>query len=453
MKSLGQRTKHVMTQAKDEALVVATPTDGNCLITALLRGLHGGQPLSTQQEHDGMLELRRILSEHIKQHNWPHPDVANPQTIDECVNDVATEGQWCGEVAMAAFATLTGSEIRLWRYPNDNKDESVIEPLMKSGINEGPDRQVIHLLQTRAPRNGRPEFASHWESIIMKPSVKPKYAVQTAEPHVNKDGSEEYDWIVDPGRKPPLRLTPWVTAMFKGRGQKKPYSRIICQIKRVSPKVKAITVMVLNMNGRGKTTVISKPLTDVMCIADKQASVDEIKEARSLFAAMVATVASKAPTPPTTPTTPTRPKRKASVVNAIDSDSDSDSKPQIIKRNTKQPPKKKSSPKVKGKVPKTPIKTTKSTQPDRISQLENEIAEMKTKLDTVLSLSPTKPSIISHSMQQSLESSSKTSSNTIPPSTQNVPSFNHAHSISVQLRLFDLLQDVLAQSRDANRRT
>ena len=49
-KSLGARSKQVRTHADDIALVVATPTDGNCLPTALLRCLHGGQPLSKGQE-------------------------------------------------------------------------------------------------------------------------------------------------------------------------------------------------------------------------------------------------------------------------------------------------------------------------------------------------------------------------------------------------------------------
>jgi hypothetical protein len=213
VKGLGARAKVVKTHANDTALVVATPTDGNCLITSLLRGLHGGQPLSLQQEHVGMLELRSILSDHIKDHNWPHKDVASPQTIEQCVDDVATEGKWCGELAMVAFATLTGSEIKLWRYPADNKESTVIEPLMVSSINEGDDRTMVHLLQTRAPRNGRPEFASHWESIIMKPSVIPPHMIEYGPATRHDDGSESFAWVVDPSRTPQLRISPWTTVM------------------------------------------------------------------------------------------------------------------------------------------------------------------------------------------------------------------------------------------------
>jgi hypothetical protein len=286
VKGLGARAKVVKTHANDTALVVATPTDGNCLITSLLRGLHGGQPLSLQQEHVGMLELRSILSDHIKDHNWPHKDVASPQTIEQCVDDVATEGKWCGELAMVAFATLTGSEIKLWRYPADNKESTVIEPLMVSSINEGDDRTMVYLLQTRAPRNGRPEFASHWESIIMKPSVIPPHMIEYGPATRHDDGSESFAWVVDPSRTPQLRISPWTTVTIKGRGSKKSQDRVVCQIKRRGPKG-TTHVVVLGTGTRGKDTIITKPLTDVARVAEKQ-SEEEIKATQSTFNTIIA---------------------------------------------------------------------------------------------------------------------------------------------------------------------
>jgi hypothetical protein len=279
-KSLGARVKPVQTHAGDFALVVATPKDGNCLPTALLRGLHGGQPLSEGQERAGMLVLRRLLADNIKEHNWPHDKVAHPQTLEECVADTETDGRWCGEVCIASFAALTGSVLHLWRYPNDNKDDSKIEPLMVSAFNEGPDRHPVHLLQTRAVRDGRPEFASHWESIIMKPIIVPPHTIQTGPSEILSDGTESFDWIVDPSRQPPLRLKPWDTVTVKGRGKKPSTNRIVCQLKRIKGAKSSLHVVVLGA-GRGKDNVVMKPLPDIAYLAVNQASPEDILVAKA----------------------------------------------------------------------------------------------------------------------------------------------------------------------------
>jgi hypothetical protein len=86
--------KEVKTKGGDKALVFDTEADGNCLIYALARCFHKGYPLSLAIEHQLMLLLRSILSEHMRTHTWEHPYIAHPQTIDECIHSTATEGEW-----------------------------------------------------------------------------------------------------------------------------------------------------------------------------------------------------------------------------------------------------------------------------------------------------------------------------------------------------------------------
>jgi hypothetical protein len=130
-------TKPVTTKFGDQAIVVATPKNGNCLPTAMLRGLvNNGYPLSTDIEERAVLALRGVLSEAIKSHNWPHAFVAAPQTLDEAINDTANDGQWCGELAIVSLSFVANVEVHLWRYPSDNTQLSILEPIM-SPINPG----------------------------------------------------------------------------------------------------------------------------------------------------------------------------------------------------------------------------------------------------------------------------------------------------------------------------
>ena len=76
--------KHeVKTKYGDNAYVFETSKDGNCLIISMMRGFTQGFPWSPSQEEQGMIELRTILAEVMRNHSWPHPYIASPQTIDE----------------------------------------------------------------------------------------------------------------------------------------------------------------------------------------------------------------------------------------------------------------------------------------------------------------------------------------------------------------------------------
>lgn len=61
------------TKGGDNALVIDTPHDGNCLLVALLRGFFNGLPLSPAIQEQAMLLLRGILAEMMRNHQWPHP--------------------------------------------------------------------------------------------------------------------------------------------------------------------------------------------------------------------------------------------------------------------------------------------------------------------------------------------------------------------------------------------
>ena len=105
----------------------------------------------------------------------------------------------------------------------------------------------------------------------MKPSIIPPHTIQTGPSTIASDKSESFECVVDPSRKPPLRLTPWLTVTVKGRGQKKTTDRIICQLKRKGPK-SAIQAIMLGTGSRGKDVIISKPLTDIAHVAATQAT-------------------------------------------------------------------------------------------------------------------------------------------------------------------------------------
>jgi hypothetical protein len=503
-KSLGVRTKSVRTHANDLALVVATPTDGNCLPTAMLRCLHGGRPLSLGQERAGMLVLRQVLADLIKEHNWPHHDIAAPQTIEECIEDVATDGGWCGEVAIVAFATLAGIEIRLWRYNKDKKDESVIEPLMASGINEGVDRITMHLLQTRSPRPGKPEFASHWENIIMKPSVIPPHALQTGPCTIASDKSESFDWVVDPSREPPLRLAPWSTVTVKGRGQKKSSDRIICQLKRKGPK-SAIQAIMLGTGARGKYVIVSKPLTDIAHVAAIQATPDDIKSTKDSFTQAIAVAAadadahiarvvlegeskkgSRKKTPVIAAAAVVVPSRrglkrkrtqKRKAANSSDDKDDEDdedddaapAKPVPKRKGSRHGgSKKKASPKkVAKKSAASPVISPAPAPADpdtpkslRIRQLEKDVADMKATIAAVkaapAAAAPASPSPSQTRLKQILESnfhsSSAESSSITHNEQQPGSSSSHTRNTTIESRILDMLEDSLYTNRLVVRR-
>jgi hypothetical protein len=79
---LAKQTKRVTTSFGDDAVIVHGPGQGDCLPIALLRGLvNGGRPLSTNIEHDGMMQLRDAIAKAIETHNWPHDKVAEYSNV------------------------------------------------------------------------------------------------------------------------------------------------------------------------------------------------------------------------------------------------------------------------------------------------------------------------------------------------------------------------------------
>ena len=73
--------------------------------------------------------------------------------VDECITSTATSGEWCGEVAIVSLATISGCEIQLWRYHNNDHSSGIIEQIM-SPINHHdinnhsdiPSHVIIHLI-------------------------------------------------------------------------------------------------------------------------------------------------------------------------------------------------------------------------------------------------------------------------------------------------------------------
>jgi len=283
-------TKQVSTKHGDQALVVATPKDGNCLPTAMLRGLvNNGYPLSPGIEQQAMSELRGILGDSIANHQWPHDLVAHPQTLEECIHDTRTNGRWCGELAIVSLAAVAGVECHLWRYPSDNKELNIIEPLM-SPINpgHGDGRLVIHLLQTRHPLPDKPEHGSHWESVIMKPilpSVTPTLLTYTTSAPIHMDKDEHhYSFIQDNTKVPPLVIKVGEMVTFRGRGTASPYIRYVHQIRRKQGIAHHYQLMVcpLTASGKGAKWCLSgKRLTDVL--STRSATGEETKNYKLLL--------------------------------------------------------------------------------------------------------------------------------------------------------------------------
>lgn len=285
------QTKKVKTVAGDSALVVHGPGDGNCLPVALVRGLiSGGKPLSPNMEQQAMEAVRAITSSAILEHKWPHRDVASPQTIAQCAEETARNGGWCGEVAMAAFAALSGTCLKLYRYVNNEQKSNTIEPLMNWNINEGDGddrRPVIHLLQTRLPLPGQPEHCSHWEILILLPPEPAAVGIEYGPIDVeNKNSSIEcYEFIVNRNVDPHLKIARWFKYEFKGRGKKPAFERVVCQIhrkinfKRGQPSSYGPPQISVIAND-GSANMLTKAMNDVQCLAKVQSGELELKEVK-----------------------------------------------------------------------------------------------------------------------------------------------------------------------------
>lgn len=295
-------TKPVKTKYGDDAIVVATPKDGNCLPTAMLRGLvNYGHPLSTLIEQQAVSELRVILAAAIENHQWPHEFVAYPQTIAECIHDVRTDTKWCGELAIVSLASVAGVEVQLWRYPADNAQLNVIEPIL-SPINpgNGSGRLVVHLLQTRHPLPDQPEHGSHWESVIMKPisptaaddsahrptiNAAEVKAYTTSAPIMMDKDEHQYSFIQDNNKEPAIVINVGDMVTFSGHGRgKQSHIRYVHQIRRRHGINHPYQLMVCPLPSSGKGirwSVIGKRLTDV--ISTRPATIDETNEYKVLM--------------------------------------------------------------------------------------------------------------------------------------------------------------------------
>lgn len=288
------QTKKVKTVAGDSVLVVDGPKDGNCLIAAFVRGLvSGGRPLSPHLEQQAMDELRGILSKVIIEHTWPHPDVASPQTITQCAEETARNCGWCGEVAMAAFASITGTCLKLYRYVNDEKKGNIIEPLMNWNINEGDGddrRPVIHLLQTRLPLPGQPEHCSHWEILMMVPPEPALVGIEYGPIIVdNKDSNIEcYEYILNRDVYPHFEVKQWCKYKIKGRGRKHSMERVVCQIQRkITTKRNQSTsygpIQIKMLSNDGALSIVTKSINEIESPTTIPISDTDLKEIKLLW--------------------------------------------------------------------------------------------------------------------------------------------------------------------------
>jgi len=273
------RTKRVTTSFGDTALVVCGSGDGNCLPVAILRCLvNGGRPLSQHIERDGALALREAIAKLIESHNWPHEQVATPLTITACAEETREDGRWCGVVALAVFARVCNVELRLWQY--EAKSESVITPVVVSGINEGADRvMVMHLLQSRTAPS-QPERYSHWEAVIMNPPVIGAVGIVCGPGEV-KNGNHYYEWLEDAGRKPvPLRVNQWDKVILRGRGKQGNTQHIVCELRSKGKKgVPQVIVVVTGKND--KLNVSARSVRDVVSIVAPAPTGDEVMQAKN----------------------------------------------------------------------------------------------------------------------------------------------------------------------------
>ena len=291
--------KHVVkTKSGDDAIIFDTPKDGNCLVTAMVRGFNSGFPLSPAIEDQAMLNMRELLSTYMRNHQWPHPWVASPQSIDECIISTATPGQWCGELAIASLATISGCEIQLWRYINDKGSaiaaadgssisgsgiiEHMCSPINHNDINT---HCIIHLLQTRDHKPGRPEHNSHWQSVHMLPVHVPSTTIEYGPSMVERPFTY-YDYIHDNTCSPPLRITIKDMVKIKGRGASDSVYRFVHRIRQLHGGTSSsgpLQFVVISLDKTSKGNHTHKLLCDIIPSSVRAATIAELTHATLLL--------------------------------------------------------------------------------------------------------------------------------------------------------------------------
>ena len=452
------QTKKVKTAKGDSALVVRGPGDGNCLPTALARGLISqGRPLSPNMEQQAMEEVRSVLSQVILEHTWPHKDVASPQTIAQCAEETARNGGWCGEVAMAAFASITGTCLKLYRYVNDEKKGDVIEPLMNWNINEGSGgddrRHVIHLLQTRVPLPDQPEHCSHWEILIMLPPEQVPVGIEYGPIIVdNKNSSIEcYEYIINRNVDPHLRVDRWSKYKIKGRGKKPPMERVICQIhrriitKRNQPQSYG-PLQIGMLSNDGALTIITKSINDIDGSVALPISDIDIREIKSLW--------DRATAPPPAIVVPVGPagaarKRKRTPTTAVAiidgfnssansracANSPAKAKPKV-KRHAAgtTTPKKNATPKVVAKSRSRGSSSSSNSSSSSSSESDNGQSPVK----QASAEKKHKPKVVPSRTRQQCATRQPPTMTSVTPSSVNLPSVQHNNTTDARLERLEL---------------
>lgn len=274
--------KQVTTKAGDKAIVIDTLRDGNCMIYSLVRGFFGGYPLSKVIERELMLLLRRILSQEMKTHQWGHTQVAAPQTIEEAIASTATEGEWCGEIALVSFATITGSGVRLWRYSNNDPSSATIEQSFAFNVGNGDPRLIVNILQTRSPLPDRPEHNSHYQSVVMLP-IPPSSPTMVYGNVVDTKGDlKYYDYVEDATCSPPFRIAQQVIIKIKGGQQASGTERIVHRIARKANDTGLPSFHLMSLYKQSKGAIAYKYINDIIPHSSRIATADEIKHYNSL---------------------------------------------------------------------------------------------------------------------------------------------------------------------------
>lgn len=111
---------------------------------------------------------------------------------------------------MASFATISGCDIQLWRYINNDPACGVIEPwhLITSlsstngVVNNNP---IVRILQSRKPLPDKPEHNSHYLSVHLLPIpiVLPSFEYGA---HETKGAHNIYEWVQDNTGAAPKRI-------------------------------------------------------------------------------------------------------------------------------------------------------------------------------------------------------------------------------------------------------